>query len=109
MTQVSLPEAGIAQPRIIGPGHGAMLALDPDIPETHQIVHFRARPYQPGLKWKVNGKDAQEADQGLRWPPSAGVHTIQLLDEHDSLLDETRLTVRGKPNIAISNGSPDTP
>jgi penicillin-binding protein 1C len=109
MTQVSLPEAGIAQPRIIGPGHGAMLALDPDIPETRQIVHFRARPYQPGLKWKVDGKNAQQADQGLRWPPSAGVHTIQLLDEHDSLLDETRLTVRGKPNIAISNGSPDTP
>ncbi|NWG40121.1 MAG: penicillin-binding protein 1C [Hydrogenophilaceae bacterium] len=109
MTQVSLPEAGIAQPRIIGPGHGAMLALDPDIPETHQIVHFRARPSRPGLKWKVDGKDAQQADQGWRWPPSAGVHTIQLLDEHDRLLDETRLTVRGKPNIASSNGSPDTP
>jgi penicillin-binding protein 1C len=109
MTLVSLPEAGIAQPRIIGPGHGAVLALDPDIPETRQIVHFRARPSRPGLKWKVDGKDAQQADQGLRWPPSAGVHTIQLLDNQDRLLDETRLTVRGKPSIAISNGSSDTP
>jgi penicillin-binding protein 1C len=109
MALASLPEGSIARPRIIGPGDGAMLALDPDIPGAHQIVHFRARPFQPGLKWKVDGHETHQGDQGLRWSPSAGVHTIQLLDEHDKLLDETRLIVRGKSQIALSNGSPVTP
>ncbi len=97
MAVVSLPEAAIAPPRIIGPGNGALLALDPDIPANRQLVRFAARPTQPGLKWQTSGHPpiASGNNGELRWMPTPGQHVIQLLDENGTLLDETRLTVRG--------------
>lgn len=97
MPIVSLPVGYLAQPRIAGPGNGAVLALDPDIPVSKQVVRFSANPMQAGTKWQINGQtQTAQADGSLRWMPVAGTHTIQLLDAQHKLLDETRLTLRGK-------------
>jgi penicillin-binding protein 1C len=96
MSLVALPEIETAHPRIVGPGNGAILALDPDIPADRQIIYFAARPARPGLSWQVDNEAvAPEADGSLHWQPVPGAHTISLLDEKNQPLDETRLVVRG--------------
>jgi penicillin-binding protein 1C len=97
MSLVSLPQGSTANPRIVGPGNGAILALDPDIPAGRQSVHFSARPPRADLSWQVDNAAANpEADGSLHWQPVPGVHTILLLDAQNKPLDETRLVVRGK-------------
>lgn len=104
MTVVSLPEGSIATPRIIGPGNGAALALDPDIPAGRQVVQFSARPALPGLKWQVDGTiHNPENNDDLPWPPTPGAHNIQLLDEQNRVLDEMRVIVRGIPDPAAGH------
>lgn len=104
MSLVSLPEGSIGQPRIIGPGNGAMLALDPDIPADRQVIQFSARPALPGLKWQVDETiHNPENNEGLPWPPTPGAHNIQLLDGQNRVLDEMRVIVRGIPNPAASH------
>lgn len=104
MSVASLPEAAIGLPRIVGPGDGAVLALDPDIPASRQIVQFSARPALPGLKWEVDEKiHIPENNQGLPWPPTPGAHNIRLLDEQNRVLDEVRVIVRGIANPATTS------
>jgi penicillin-binding protein 1C len=102
MQTVSLPAGTLALPHIAGPGNGAVLAFDPDIPASKQYVRFSVRPLlneagQNDLIWQVDGEPRQhDGDGSLRWIPIPGAHTIQLLDNQHRVLDETRLTVRGK-------------
>jgi penicillin-binding protein 1C len=97
MSLVSLPQGGTAIPRIIGPGNGAILALDPDIPADRQSVRFSARPPGSSLIWKVDNEAASpETDGSLRWQPFPGNPPVLLRDAQDKPLDETSLTVRGR-------------
>ena len=98
MNLVSLPEDSIAMPRILGPGNGAMLAWDPDIPAERQIVRFVARPWVPGLHWQMDDSPLSvQAGNSLSWQPVPGNHTLQLLDAQGKVADEMKLTVRGAP------------
>ena len=107
LSLISLPGTDIVQPRIIGPGNGAVIALDPDIPASRQIVRFTARPIQAGLTWRLDGDEASpQRDGALYWQPIPGLHTLQLLDEHGKLIDEVKVSVRGprheiKPDISL--------
>ena len=97
MSLVALPSIEAAHPRITGPGNGAILALDPDIPAGRQIIRFAARPSRPDLIWQVDNEAASaDADGSLHWQPVPGAHTIVLLDEENKPLDETRLVVKGR-------------
>ena len=97
MSLVALPSVDAAHPRITGPGNGAILALDSDIPAGRQVIHFSARPSRPDLSWQVDTEAAHaDADGSLRWQPVPGVHTIVLLDAQNKTLDETRLVVKGR-------------
>lgn len=83
-----------AHPRIAGPGNGAILALDLDIPVDRQIVYFSAKPSRPDLNWQVDHQVVHpDVNGGLDWQPVHGAHTILLLDARDQPLDETRLVV----------------
>jgi penicillin-binding protein 1C len=96
MSLVALPSVEAAHPRIVGPGNGAILALDPDIPENRQIIYFAAKPARPDLSWQVDNEAAHaDADGSLHWQPVPGAHTISLLDEKNQPLDVTRLVVKG--------------
>ncbi len=97
MSLVALPSAEAAHPHIVGPGNGAILALDPDIPAARQVIQFSARPSRPDLNWQVDNEAASaDADGSLHWQPVPGAHTIVLLDAQDKALDETRLVVKGR-------------
>lgn len=98
MDIVSLPAGASAQPHISGPGDGAILAMDPDIPAARQIVHFGIRPAASDLQWKINGETVTaNADGSLDWPPRPGVYTVELDDSNGVPLDSMRLVVRGRP------------
>jgi penicillin-binding protein 1C len=95
---ITLAQAEARPIRIEGPGNGAVLALDPDIPPERQKVGFRAVPARPGLVWKIDGQPADpawlQADGALLWPPRKGAHRISLLGEDGKELDALFITVK---------------
>ena len=90
-------DAGLAAVRIVRPVSGAIVALDPDIPPSHQRVQLAARA-APGvarqLRWRLDGR-ALGAGAQLAWMPWPGRHVLQLTDPRGQVLDEVRLEVRG--------------
>jgi penicillin-binding protein 1C len=97
MSLVAMPSVEAAHPHIIGPGNGAILALDPDIPAGRQLIRFAARPSRPDLNWQVDKEAATpDVDGSLHWQPVPGAHTILLLDGQNNALDQSRLVVKGR-------------
>ena len=90
-------DASLAGVRIVRPVSGAIVALDPDIPPTHQRVQLAALA-APGvarqLRWRLDGR-ALGAGAQLAWMPWPGRHVLQLTDARGQVLDEVRLEVRG--------------
>jgi penicillin-binding protein 1C len=82
--------AGIAYP-----GDGSIIALDPDIPDGVQRVHFQAAPQLPGQRWRLDGEPIGEPDRAVRWAPTPGRHDLALLDAHGEELDRVHFEVRG--------------
>ena len=85
-----LMDAGAA--RITAPVSGTIIALDPDIPPTHQRVRFSAEGR--GLRWLMDGKEFARGARA-QWLPWPGRHVVQLLDNSGKVADEIRLEVRG--------------
>ncbi|MEW6677529.1 MAG: penicillin-binding protein 1C [Pseudomonadota bacterium] len=85
-------------PRIQGPGNGAILALDPDIPHDRQQVRFSAHPPAPGQTWQMDGQPPDPAwlqpDGSLAWPPGKGPHRITLHGPDGKVLDAMFITVK---------------
>ena len=80
--RVVMPRSETLPPRIEGPGNGAILARDPDIPGERQKAHFSIADGGRGLIWQVDGKPADpawlDADGSLLWPLVPGAHRISL-------------------------------
>jgi penicillin-binding protein 1C len=72
--------AAARRPQILAPVSGAILAVDPDIPEDRQRVPFEARDTGPGHRWVLDGSDLGAARHVVLWPPRRGRHTLVLLD-----------------------------
>jgi penicillin-binding protein 1C len=72
--------AAASRPHILAPVSGAILAVDPDIPEDRQRVPFEARDAGPGHRWVLDGTDLGAARDVVLWPPRRGRHTLVLLD-----------------------------
>jgi penicillin-binding protein 1C len=87
--------AGIASDRaarITAPANGTVLALDPDIPPSHQRLRFTAEG--AGLRWAMDGKVFAHGNSA-QWLPWPGRHVVQLRDVQGTVQDEIRLEVRG--------------
>jgi penicillin-binding protein 1C len=82
--------AGIAYP-----GDGSIIALDPDIPDGVQRVHFQAAPQLPGQRWRLDGVTIGDPDRAVRWAPTPGRHALALLDARGEELDRVHFEVRG--------------
>ena len=78
--------------RITNPTTGTIIALDPDIPPSHQRVRFMAEGHK--LCWVMDGKVFAKGPVApcLPWP---GRHVVQIINERGEVLDEVRLEVRG--------------
>jgi len=84
--------------RIQGPGNGAILARDPDIPVGRQKVRFQASGERTGLSWHIDEKPADPAwldsDGSLLWPLDKGAHRISLQDPAGKVADAMFMTVK---------------
>ncbi len=78
--------------RITAPASGTIVALDPDIPPTHQRLSFSAQGQ--GVQWLLDGKPLARGNE-VQWLPWPGRHVVQLLDARGQVADEIKLEVRG--------------
>ena len=83
---------GIA--RIASPSNGMVIAIDPDIPPSHQRVPLSARGGVEGLVLKLNGTTIGPAQRNVMWSPQPGTWLLALEDGAGHTLDSARFTVR---------------
>jgi len=103
--------AGTAQDRIVmaqsatlsahieGPGNGAILARDPDIPAERQKVRFSITGEGKALDWYINDNPAEsswlDADGSLLWPLTAkGAYRITAQSHDGKVIDAMFVTVK---------------
>jgi penicillin-binding protein 1C len=79
---------------IVAPAPGTIIALDPDIPASRQRVALEAQTAALG-RWSMDGADLGASDQLVLWKPLPGRHTLQLLGDHEDVLDSVIFVVRG--------------
>jgi penicillin-binding protein 1C len=94
----SLARSGEMPPasRIVYPGDGAILALDPDIPPAMQRVYLESTAGNDAAFF-IDGQRVGAAKQPLGWIPVAGLHVLELRAGRDGrVLDSVRFQVRGK-------------
>ena len=77
---------------ILYPPSGAVLALDPDIPEENQRVSFLAKS-PAGAVWILDGRPAGKAVSHV-WAPVRGEHVLSLADADAKILDTVRFSVK---------------
>ena len=91
MDVVALQDPSSRPPRILYPGDGTILAMDPDIPEEQQRLFFRMSAVDANLHWRL---DDQPVDPGEGWSLSRGEHRLTLTDAQAQVVDEVRFFVR---------------
>ena len=92
---VAAKAPGTVRAGIAYPGHGSIIALDPDIPDSVQRVRFLAAPQLPGQRWQLDGEAVGAPDQPVLWAPRPGRHDLVLVDAGGEELDRVRFEVRG--------------
>ncbi|WP_092955069.1 penicillin-binding protein 1C [Paracidovorax konjaci] len=83
-------------PRILAPAPGTIVALDPDIPPTHQRLQFAATAAgeRADLRWRIDGR-VQGRGMQWAWLPWPGRHRVELVDGAGRVLDTISFEVRG--------------
>jgi penicillin-binding protein 1C len=80
--------------RIRMPVSGEVIALDPDIPPTHQRVVFAGDGTHAGQHWLLNSQEIGPATGLLLWEPVPGQHTLSVVDHQGRALDTVSFEVR---------------
>ncbi len=92
----ALQRTGQLNRRIVYPPDGAILAIDPDIPQDLQRVFFLSHPGDKNSRWQLNNKPVSETGMnGQSWDPLPGLHTLSLCDDEGRVIDTVRFEVRG--------------
>ena len=94
--------------RIVYPVSGAIIALDPDIPQDQQKVFFESHPKEDRLNWRLDGKEIGRAGSVLLWTPLKGKHNLCLIDEATRTLDSVEFEVRGNLRVSSSTNLPSS-
>jgi penicillin-binding protein 1C len=81
-------------PRIRSPMAGEVIALDPDIPATHQRIVFEAHAAAHELHWSLNGEDLGEFSGHFLWEPVPGQYVLSLTDQEQRAVDTVTFEVR---------------
>lgn len=80
--------------RIISPQSGARIALDPDIPDTHERLLLEASPPDPRLTFHLDDQPLGSAADPVLWQPTRGSHRLTLLAADGAAMDEVYFVVR---------------
>lgn len=81
-------------PKILYPGNGLVIAIDPDIPPGRERVLFRLTRYSQDWKWYIGKHMLAVADRDFAWQPTVGKHRLTLRNQSGKILDEVRFWVR---------------
>ncbi len=96
VVEVALAPSVGAGVRIGYPGNGAILAVDPDIPDASQRVRFKPTQAAEGLRWRLNEASLPTDAGGVAlWKPLPGRYELVLSDAGGAVLDRVRFEVRG--------------
>lgn len=91
---VALPARSV-RPHIETPAHGAIYAIDPDIPAERQRLRVTARGAPRGARFVLEDGKRVRADRPLMWLPQPGRREVVLVSEDGRELDRVRFEVRG--------------
>ena len=80
--------------RIVTPQQGAVLVLDPDIPDSRERTWIEAAPRDPRATLQLDGRAIGSAAAPLLWPLERGRHELTLLAADGARLDAVSFTVR---------------
>jgi penicillin-binding protein 1C len=80
--------------RIIAPPDGAVLVLDPDIPDTRERTWIEATPRDPQTTFAIDGRAIGSAAAPLLWPLARGRHELTLVAADGARLDAVSFVVR---------------
>lgn len=94
MDKVRLANSSDHSPRLESPPRGVIIALDPDIPATHQQVWLKARGGEQAV-FVLDGVELGSASRALAWLPRPGNHVLELKAKDGKTLDSLRFQVRG--------------
>ena len=85
-----------ANPRIVYPPTGAILALDPDIPPSMQKVFFNADARDGDLLlWELDSVPLPATGRYIPWSPVAGRHNLAIFNQEHKIIDAVTFEVRG--------------
>jgi penicillin-binding protein 1C len=87
--------------RIVYPVSETIIAVDPDIPWSRQLVRFRAETAVDGLSWWLDGQRLGAADH-YDWSPLPGSHHLELRDSKGLVHAVVGFIVRGRQKTDIT-------
>jgi penicillin-binding protein 1C len=89
-------------PKIQHPLDGSLIAFDPDIPETQQVLFFEASArLPPRARWVLDGVK-QNQDHVRLSALANGAHHLEIQDREGKRLDAVSFEVRGGSGIQVS-------
>jgi penicillin-binding protein 1C len=94
-TALAAATHGAAAPRrIVAPQDGAVLVLDPDIPDARERTWIEATPRDPQATLSIDGRAIGSAGAPLLWPLARGRHELALVASDGVRLDAVSFVVR---------------
>jgi penicillin-binding protein 1C len=99
----SLSNLDDANPQILSPAAGTIIALDPDIPAVAQRVVFEASEGMQNSRWILDGCSLAPVRGELLWTPTPGAHTLSIARDSESALQTIQFTVRGSNTPLADN------
>src|SRR6202046_5607608 len=84
-----------ANPQILSPAAGTIIALDPDIPAAAQRVVFEASRGARDSQWILDGRALAPVSGTLLWTPSPGAHTLCIARDSEHALQTIEFVGRG--------------
>ncbi len=102
---IAAREASSAGARIVSPTDGTIIAIDPDIPESHQRITLKSGDAKQANCWEVGGQSVGCSETPIAWSPRSAttdVVTIRLLDKNGEERDRIAITIRGGLKVAKS-------
>ncbi|HYX36025.1 MAG TPA: penicillin-binding protein 1C [Oligoflexus sp.] len=88
--------------KILHPLDGTVIAFDPDIPETQQVLFFEASAKLPaGGRWVLNQK-VLTGDYVRLSDLKNGAHQLEIHNREGKRLDAVQFEVRGGSNVQVS-------
>src|ERR1700722_8865075 len=91
----SLSNLDEANPQIISPAAGTIIALDPDIPAVAQRVVFEASQGARNSRWVLDGRALAPVRGELLWTPTPGAHTLTIARDSGNALRTIEFNVCG--------------